>query len=177
MLGIPKGTVNLVPYSAEWSSLFQLEKERIIANTSVPFVDIQHVGSTSIIGIPTKPVIDLVAAVGDFVEGYDFIRDAEAIGYYFKGSLGKSNRFFFWREIDNKNTHNLHIVKYGDENWLNLTLFRDYCNQNLECREQYSKMKVELAQEHANNRNLYTEKKSQFIREVIRLAKQETRGD
>jgi GrpB-like predicted nucleotidyltransferase (UPF0157 family) len=119
-----------------------------------------------------KPVIDIAIVLKDFNDGFKMISGIESIGYHFKGSLGKSNRFFFWKGDKDSNTHNLHIVEHGDKNWENLILFRDFMNSHSDYRDKYLTLKIELAQAYKGNRAIYTEKKTEFIIEVIKLAKQ-----
>ncbi len=52
----------LVPYDPQWPSLFEAEHERLVSLPS-EFLDIQHFGSTAIPGMPSKPIIDLLAGV------------------------------------------------------------------------------------------------------------------
>lgn len=171
MLGVSKNSVMLCPYSEEWHLLFEKEKTNLYNCTERCLIDIQHVGSTSIIGMPAKPIIDIVIAVKDLNEGFELVSDVEAIGYNFKGSLGKSKRFFFWKEEEGINTHNLHIVEHGDKNWQNLILFRDFMNKHEDYRNKYINLKEELASKYKDDRGKYTEKKAESILGVIQLAK------
>lgn len=173
MLGISKNSVMLCPYSEEWRLLFEKEKTNLYNCTKEDLIDIQHIGSTSIIGMPSKPIIDIVVAIKHLNEGFRLVNDVESIGYHFKGTLGRSNRFFFWKVDKGTNTHNLHIVEHGDKNWENLILFRDFMNHHSDYRDKYIDLKVELASKYRDDRGAYTEKKAEFILRVIQLAKDE----
>jgi len=173
MIGIDKNLVTLCPYSEEWKILFENEKMNLYNCIKEYIIDIQHVGSTSINGIYAKPIIDMVIVIEDLNDGFKLIDDIESMGYHFKGNLGKSNRFFFWKGTEGNNTHNLHIVEYGDKNWENLILFRDSMNNHADYRDRYCSLKMELADKYKDDRRTYTERKSNFILNVIQLAKQE----
>ena len=54
-IGLKKGTVELLPYTAEWPRLFQEEKARLQTVIGQQVLDIQHVGSTAIPGMIAKP--------------------------------------------------------------------------------------------------------------------------
>lgn len=177
MLGVPKNSVMLCPYSEEWKILFEREKTNLYKCIKDYDIDIQHVGSTSISGMCAKPIIDIVIVLKDFKDGYTLINGVESIGYHFKGSLGNSNRFFFWKGDEGNNTHNLHIVEYGDRNWENLILFRDFMNSHSNYRDKYLFLKTDLANTYKEDRATYTEKKTKFILDVIQLAKQEVKKD
>jgi GrpB-like predicted nucleotidyltransferase (UPF0157 family) len=173
MIGIPKNSVVLCPYSEEWETLFEREKENLYSSIKEYAMDIQHIGSTSIKGMYAKPIIDIIVVIKDLNDGFKLIQVIESLEYHFKGSLGKSNRFFFWKGDEDKNTHNLHIVEFKDKNWENLILFRDFMNSHSDYRDKYISLKIELANKYKMDRAAYTEKKIEFILEVIQLAKQE----
>jgi GrpB-like predicted nucleotidyltransferase (UPF0157 family) len=172
MIGLSKNSVILYPHSKEWSKLFEEEKINICNCIEKYIIDIQHVGSTSINDLHSKPIIDIAVGINDFKNGFNLIDDLESIGYHFKGSLGKSKRFFFWKGNENSNTYNLHIAEYGDGNWENQILFRDFINKHSDYRDEYCRLKIELASMFKDDRKTYTERKSEFIINVIQLAKQ-----
>lgn len=171
MIGISKNAVTLCPFSQEWSLLFEEEKVNLYKTIGAYVVDIQHVGSTSIKDMQSKPIIDIVVGLKDFNDGFKLIDKIEALGYHFKGSLGNSNRFFFWKGSEDSNTHNLHITEYNDENWNNQVLFRDFINSHEDYKNKYLKLKMELATTYKEDRSIYTKKKSEFIIDVINLSK------
>lgn len=175
MIGLPKNSVILYPHSEKWIILFEEEKNNLYNCIKEYVIDIQHVGSTSISGMYSKPIIDIVVGIKHFKDGFKLIDDLESIGYNFKGSLGKSIRFFFWKGNEGNNTHNLHIVEYGDKNWDNQILFKDFMNKHSDYRDEYCRLKIELASKFKDDRKIYTERKSEFIINVIQLAKREIR--
>lgn len=173
MIGIAKNAVTLCPFSQQWSLLFEQEKLNLYKTIGHYVVDIQHVGSTSIKDMLAKPILDIVVGLKDLNDGFKLIDKIEALGYHFKGSLGDSNRFFFWKGSEEANTHNLHITEYGDKNWNNQVLFRDFINSHPDYKDKYLKLKMELANTYKEDRKAYTQRKSQFIIDIITLAKHE----
>lgn len=173
MIGISKNKVILAPYSIKWAELYNIEKDLILSSIGHYIVDIQRVGSTSIPGMISKPVIDIVVGLKNFDDGFEIISTIENLGYNFKGSLGKSRKFFFWKGTFEINTFNLHIVEYGDENWENQILFRNFIISHPEFKQDYTDLKLDLAKKFKDDRNEYTNKKSDFIKQIISLAKVE----
>ena len=60
MLGLQRGTVQVIPYTPLWASLFQAERIRLATALGSLALDIQHIGSTSIPGLaaaesPVRP--------------------------------------------------------------------------------------------------------------------------
>jgi GrpB-like predicted nucleotidyltransferase (UPF0157 family) len=64
-LGLTKDEVKLVPYDNEWENEFLRVKKEIIKHTNLNDASIQHIGSTSIVGIMAKPILDMVVGVDD----------------------------------------------------------------------------------------------------------------
>jgi GrpB-like predicted nucleotidyltransferase (UPF0157 family) len=57
------GKVVLVDYDPAWPLLFAREYERIKSALGGTALSIQHVGSTSVPGLPAKPIIDILLVV------------------------------------------------------------------------------------------------------------------
>jgi GrpB-like predicted nucleotidyltransferase (UPF0157 family) len=55
----------IVDYDPQWAELFEREAVRIRAVLAERVLRIEHVGSTSVPGLPAKPVIDMVLVVTD----------------------------------------------------------------------------------------------------------------
>ncbi|MGE5567732.1 MAG: GrpB family protein [Rhodospirillales bacterium] len=56
------GPVVIVDYDPEWPRLFQHHAAKIRTAMGERALRIEHVGSTSVPGLPAKPVIDIVLA-------------------------------------------------------------------------------------------------------------------
>lgn len=66
MIGLKRGAVTLCEHCPTWAN----EAENVINCLKNVFgsyaIDIQHIGSTSIIGIKAKPIIDIAVGVASF---------------------------------------------------------------------------------------------------------------
>ena len=56
-------TIKLDKYSKDWPRLFEEEKQKIIS--VIGDLRVEHMGSTAIPGLDSKPVIDMMAAVNN----------------------------------------------------------------------------------------------------------------
>jgi GrpB-like predicted nucleotidyltransferase (UPF0157 family) len=61
----------------------------------------------------------------------------------------------------------------GSSNWYDCVLFRDYLRRHRDARTAYAALKESLAEEHLSDRKSYTQGKEEFIRSVIKLARDE----
>ena len=68
LLGLKRGELLISPYREEWKNLFEIKKKNIEEAIGDYIEDIQHVGSTSIPGMPAKPILDIAIAVKNFEE-------------------------------------------------------------------------------------------------------------
>jgi len=174
MLGLEKGVVRLVLYSPEWAKLFDEEKRLLIALIGDYVLDIQHIGSTSVLGLIAKPILDIGIAIEDFEEGKRCIQPIESLGYEYKGENGIPGRHYFVK--GNPTTHHLHIVENNSEEWKKNITFRDSLRKDEMLAEEYAKLKLELAGKFKYDRVAYTDGKTDFINYVINLAGKHEQG-
>lgn len=172
MIGLKRGTVKLVPYDPSWSQEFEKEKKRLFDALGDLVVDIQHIGSTSIPGIPSKPIIDIDIGLR-FAKEFPKCKGVlKSKGYYFRDNAHKSNvRMLFAKGPEEKRTHYIHVVKYDGKIWKQDILFRDYLINHKKEALKYTEIKNDLARKFGGNRGKYTKNKEDFIKRVIILAK------
>ncbi len=173
MIGLERGIVKLVPYTAEWKRLFEQEKARLQAAIGDYVLDIQHVGSTSIPGMIAKPIIDIGIAVRNFEQATVCIEPMVQLGYEYRGEHGVPRRHLFVQ--GDPRTHHVHMNEAHGKNWEALVLFRDYMIQHPEMAQEYAKLKQELAQQFPTDRPAYLEKKSGLIERVLQSARSQRR--
>ena len=63
MLGLQRGTVQVISYSPQWATFFQDERKRLTDALGALALDIQHIGSTSVLGLAAKPILDIGVAI------------------------------------------------------------------------------------------------------------------
>lgn len=171
-LGLQRGTVKLVPHDPEWARLFEKERDILLEIFGDKILAIEHVGSTSIPGLPAKPIIDIFAAVASLDNIDTFIQKLPTLGYEYIPERRFSDRQFFPKGPAECRTHHLSLVEITSETgWKNHLLFRDYLRKTADAREEYAILKRRLAEMYADNRGEYTEHKSSFVMKIIQKAK------
>jgi GrpB-like predicted nucleotidyltransferase (UPF0157 family) len=135
------------------------------------FVVIEHFGSTSVPGLAAKPVIDLMAAtedVGLIAQHDDVLGD---LGYqYF--DAGMPGRLFYFRDLDGRHTHHLHVVPVRDFTTRNELLLRDYLRAHPSDAARYAELKLQLADVVASGDD-YTRAKTDLVQELTDAARAE----
>ncbi|MBA3376455.1 MAG: GrpB family protein [Actinobacteria bacterium] len=84
----------IVDYDPAWPLEFERLRERAAAALGDIAVAIEHVGSTAVVGVAAKPVIDLVIVV-EPEDVQDAVEGLTAIGYVHRGNLGVEGREAF----------------------------------------------------------------------------------
>ena len=173
-LGLKRGELRVSPYREEWKTLFEIEKKNIEKAIGDYIEDIQHVGSTSIPGMPAKPILDIAIAVKDFEEARICIKPLCKMGYTFKGENGIPRRHYFLK--GEPCTHHIHLLEKISEEWEKLILFRDYLRSNQKTAEEYKELKRDLLQRLQGDRKAYQAAKTDFVAAVIRKSRLITRS-
>lgn len=131
---------------------------------------ISHIGSTSLKNIKTKPIIDILIEIN--FDNKDNIKDNLLKNGYIlmnentnKISLNKGYTINGYAD----KVFHIHLKNYGDCDEL---YFRDYLNENEQKAKEYEKLKLELYNKYKTNRDLYTKGKTDFINEIVNLAKE-----
>ena len=89
------GPFEVVQYSERWPKTFQALKARLEPALGALCRRIEHVGSTSVPGLPAKPVIDIDVVIEEDDQLEDVIERLAAIGYAFEGDQGVPGRYAF----------------------------------------------------------------------------------
>ena len=167
MLGSPgyPGRVTVAPPDPIWPAAFEAERTRI--RKMLPEAcHIEHVGSTSVPGMPAKPILDLMLGVEDFWTAVSrWIPRLESLGYIHFPDVSTEWRTFFGH--GEPRMHHLHLVAYGGEEWRRLLRFRDCLRADPELRKAYAQEKLRLCALHEYDRAAYTAAKAPFIDGVL----------
>lgn len=170
MLGLPKGKVQVVPHNPEWISQYEVEKALLIQILNNNIENVEHIGSTSIKGMQSKPIIDIMVGVNSMHVVENFDEELLKLNRYFRLKISINDKVVFAKFIDIKNaikTHIIHVVQYNGEWWNKHLYFRDYLNNNKDAAKEYEKLKIELADKYHNDEVAYTREKENFVNTIL----------
>ena len=80
---------------------------------------------------------------------------------------GRHYRLWLLRPSPAARTHHLHLMAHHDPHARALLHFRDALRADPRLRDEYAALKRQLAARHRNNRNAYSNAKSEFVRRVL----------
>ena len=154
--------VEVVDYNPEWKTWFIDLKKKIWPQVSDYAIDMLHVGSTSIVGMSSKPIIDIDIVI-DSLEYLPKIKESLAeIGYSHIGNLGIENREVFKFDRPSKYPHHLYVCPRASLPLRNHILIKKHLAENPEDFEQYNDLKINLANSSISIEK-YTQSKTNLI--------------
>ena len=157
--------IEIVPYNLNWPLLFMEESRFIKQALGDNCIDIHHVGSTSIVGLSAKPVIDMIPVVKNILDVDKVIDKMVDLGYESKGEFGMPFRRFFMKGGDNR-THHAHVFEEHNPEINRHVKFRDWMREHEGDRKLYENLKIELAQKYSTDPIAYSLNKDLFISNI-----------
>jgi GrpB-like predicted nucleotidyltransferase (UPF0157 family) len=153
--------IAIAGYDPAWPERFEREQARIETALGPRALRIEHVGSTAVPGLAAKPIVDVLVAVAD-PEAADLSGALEAAGYELR-VREPGHRMFRTPALD---VH-VHLWAAGDPEIERTLRFRDRLRASPEDREEYERLKRDLAARQWPDMNAYADAKGPFISSVL----------
>lgn len=163
-------TIEVVDYRPEWEKMFQEEEKKIRKILGKNCIAVYHIGSTSVKGLPAKPIIDIMPVVKDIslVDAHD--PEFQALGYDCRGEFGIPGRRFYAKGGD-KRTHHVHIFEKSSEADIKRHLaVRDYLRSHPDTAREYAELKKNLAARYPHDNDGYCDGKDAYMKELEQKA-------
>lgn len=160
-------------YNPEWTQNFEdIKLELDIALIHLDY-KIEHVGSTSVPNLASKPIID-IDIIHQHNAEFDNIKNRLlSIGYYHNGNQGIEGREVFKRDGITKNPlldhvkHHLYVCPINSKALRRHLLFRDCLRKNEAAKMEYQSMKYKLAEEANQDKKRYAQLKELSVNDFI----------
>lgn len=159
-----------------WKENYACEAKRLIDTIGkICIARINHIGSTAIPDLPAKPTIDILLEIKEETDIRRLIEQLESVEYIYSYQPAKpAPHMMFMKGYTPQGfkdqTYHLH-VRYHD-NWDEL-YFRDYLIKYPDIAQEYGNLKLKLKEKFEYDRDAYTSAKTDFIKYITELAKQE----
>ena len=172
--GLKKGVLEIMDYREDYTEIYEKEKEQLLKIFGSKIKIIDHVGSTSIKNIKSKPIIDILIQTDDLEDFKQFTEsNVEGETYTVKKEPTMGGDYLIRKEEDGKVKAFIHVYKTGDMNGITSIMFRDYINSHDDEKKRYEELKIELYNKYKDDRKKYTYGKDEYIKGVIRKAIEE----
>ena len=162
------GPIKIVEYDPEWAALYDCVRTRIQAALGGKALLIEHVGSTSVPGLPAKPFIDVLLVVAKSADESAYVPDLEAAGYWLRIREQEWHEHRMLKGLDPD--LKLHVFSPRCPEIDRMLLFRDWLRKNESDRKLYERTKRELASRIWKYTQNYADAKSTVVEEILARA-------
>ncbi len=165
VLGLRRGEVRLAEPTPRWAALYADEARRLHAALARFGPAVEHCGSTSVPGLPAKPILDILVGAPHPIDVRDLAEALAPLGYAHAPHAGVPGHEVFGRGMPR--THLLHVVPWRGPAWERMLRFRDALRASPTLAAEYAALKRALAVRFPSDRAAYTDAKSGFIARVL----------
>ncbi len=156
----------VVDYDPNWPRLFESMRSTIWPAVADIAMSIEHVGSTAVLGLAAKPVIDIDVVVADDQVAAGIARLA-TLGYEHQGDCGVPQREAFRAPLG-RPAHHLYLCPASSPGLANHLAIRDHLRANPGEAREYGELKKRLAIAFADDVDGYVEAKSDCLLAMLR---------
>jgi GrpB-like predicted nucleotidyltransferase (UPF0157 family) len=167
----PDAVIEVADPDPDWPRRYGQLAGRIREALGWRALQLEHVGSTSVAGLPAKPIIDIDLTVADPGREQDYIPALEAIGFRLR------IREPWWHGHRclraDQPLCNLHVFGFDSPELVKHRIFRDWLRGNPDDRDRYAAAKRRAASEASaagEHVEQYNARKEQVIREIYQRA-------
>jgi GrpB-like predicted nucleotidyltransferase (UPF0157 family) len=168
------GSIVVSEYDPNWPALFEQECTRIKQALGPIVLVIEHIGSTAVPGLPSKPIIDLSVGVVRLEQAKTrCIEPLETLGYNYIPEYASwlPGELFFRKGPPGPWTHHVHMMEPSHPRWEALLVFRDYLRAHPEAARAYADVKRALAASSRDDIAAYRTGKNIFVEETTAKAR------
>ncbi|PES97622.1 hypothetical protein CN491_06030 [Bacillus cereus] len=170
-----KQRITIEKYNVKWESEFCKLQTLINNVVAGSILSIEHVGSTSVKGLASKPILDIDIVIEDYENFPEVVKKLDTVGYYhqvewsYEGreAFGRKDAFVPWSE---ENVvwmeQHLYVCDKNSEELRRHVAFRDYLRAHDDVAVEYGRLKEKLARE-SKNRASYSAGKTAFITNIL----------
>ena len=169
-MGLINNTVSLEKNYELFKSLFEKEKAYLENIFKENIFKIEHVGSTAVKNLLSKPVVDIAIGVDDlnsFKKYYSLLNKRYTIT-----ENREKEEILLVKENEKETFCLIHVLDIKSNRYTNMIKFRDILINNVDILKKYENLKIDLAKKYKDDRKNYTKSKNEFINEVLKNKKE-----
>ena len=163
--GMERQGIRIVDYDPTWPVKFETQRQIIARALGDAALRIEHIGSTSVPGLAAKPIIDILIAVENSVDEFNYLPQLEAAGYVLRVREPDWHEHRMLR-TSAKDVH-VHVYSAGCVEVERVLSFRDHLRTHAQDRRRYEETKRTLAQIDWPDMNAYADAKTEVIESIL----------
>ena len=186
--------IQLEKYNPDWINSFNNIKKDLWQQLKFFKPIIEHIGSTSIFGFTSKPIIDILVGIPKqdqldevidplinndyiFFEKYNLVMPYRR--YFIKLKTRPTNIFIpkvYYKndevpnELNDYKFAHIHVLENNSHHWTRHIAFREYLKKHADIKNEYQKLKTQLSLLDWRDGNEYNSAKDGFIKQIERKA-------
>lgn len=161
-------TIVLVEYDEGWPVRFEQWRDAIAAALGPVARRVEHVGSTSVPGLPAKPIVDIQVSVTDITDERLYVGAIESTGVQLR-SRDVLHRYFRPFPGQARDVH-VHVCDAGSAWERDHLLFRDYLRRHGDAARRYAEAKHTAVTHWSDDGWAYTDAKTDAILDILEKA-------
>ncbi|MGC4093067.1 MAG: GrpB family protein [Polyangiaceae bacterium] len=162
-------SVEVVEHDPRWQSWYALDAHELREELGERIHDLQHFGSTSVPGLPAKPIIDILVAPVSWPLAADDLASFEKLGFESLGEAGVPERIYLRRRAEHAT--NLAVVQESGPLWHDNILLRDYLLSHPDHARAYGDLKRAVWNQGARTLLDYSRAKHDFVDDLLARAR------
>ncbi len=152
-----------IDYDPRWPMIFEAERRRLQGGLGEVAVRIEHVGSTAVLGLAAKPIIDIDIYVRAIDPMTPYREPLEALGYVYQFDPETPDLHFFGYPAERPRRLHVHVAEVGSDHMQADLAVRDFLRTHSEVAQEYARLKRGLTAQRAGDRDAYIAGKAAFM--------------
>jgi GrpB-like predicted nucleotidyltransferase (UPF0157 family) len=168
-LGLDYHAIRLAITTEAWLTAGIGLRNRTAAVLDGVAADVQLIGSSSVLGLLAKPIIDLAVGLDADQSIAAVTARLVAVGWIYRGDAGSEGGQVFvlearpWHRVAH-----LHVVEHDGDQWRNYLRLRELLRRSPDARARYAAAKLRLAGQQPTDRQAYTTGKTAVVTTLLR---------
>jgi GrpB-like predicted nucleotidyltransferase (UPF0157 family) len=159
--------IGIAPYDPGWVASFEGERADLEEAIGTWVTGgIHHVGSTAVPGLAAKPIVDILVGVEDLESSRACFEPLANLDYLYAPYLSEEMHWFC-KPDPSRRTHHLHLAPTDGPRYADELAFRDRLRADHDVAAEYVALKRSLSARFRDDRDAYTEAKSEFVRGIL----------
>jgi GrpB-like predicted nucleotidyltransferase (UPF0157 family) len=156
------GPVTLVEYDPNWPRRFEAVRGGLTEALGQHALRIEHIGSTAVPDLAAKPIVDVLITVAAIEPEDIYVAPLGRAGYELR--VREPNHRMF--RTPARDVH-VHMWPAASDEARDYLIFRDRLRASPQARDEYERLKRDLAAEDWPDVNYYARAKGPFIRRLV----------
>lgn len=169
-------TIAISDYRDTWPAIYSHESASIRSVFGPDLISIEHIGSTSVLKMRAKPIIDILAIVIATSDITSFYSDMHHFGYDCRGECldapipGTPGRYYFSKDLNGLRYSHVHVCHLGHRQIQEFLALRDFLRAHPIVAKEYGDLKSNLAQRFPDDNYQYMTGKNEFVKQLIAMS-------